>query len=137
MTRGLGFLTASAGTAFVSSSVLGRDLGSATHVWRLGPDVSVLDSRFKQYLLGAAAIECVYAGMHGADGSERSGRFLAWPDIPNDEQPGWPDPVEGSDWKYHRPAGATNLVRIPNAARGSRQARRQDTFATSQYLYDN
>jgi len=73
MTRGLGFLTASAGTAVGSSSVLGWDLGLATHVRRPGPDASVLDSRFKQYLLGAAATEYFYTGMHGVGGSERVG----------------------------------------------------------------
>ena len=73
------------------------------------PAVQVLDRRFRQYVLGSAAVERLHTGCRWAEGPVwfGDGRYLLWSDIPNDRILRW-DEITGAVSTFRQPADNAN-----------------------------
>ena len=73
------------------------------------PAVEVIDPRFKEYVLGTAAVERLYTGARWSEGPVwfGDGRYLLWSDIPNNRILRWSEET-GVVSKFRRPSNNTN-----------------------------
>ena len=73
------------------------------------PAITVLDPRFKKYVLFAAAVERIATGMRWSEGPVwfGDGRFLLWSDIPNDRIMKWEEET-GAVSVFRKPSGFAN-----------------------------
>ncbi len=73
------------------------------------PAVESIDPRFKQYVLGTAAVERIFTGTRWSEGPVwfGDGRYLLWSDIPNNRILRWSEET-GKVSEFRRPANNTN-----------------------------
>ena len=108
------------------------------------PAVRVLDRRFRQYVLGSAAVERLHTGCRWAEGPVwfGDGRYLLWSDIPNDRILRW-DEITGTVSVYRAPADNANgntrdrQGRLVTCEHGARRVTRTEHDGTVTVLMDN
>ena len=108
------------------------------------PAVQVIDRRFRQYVIGSAAVERLYTGCRWAEGPVwfGDGRYLLWSDIPNDRILRW-DEITGSVTEYRNPADNANgntrdrQGRLVTCEHGARRVTRTEHDGTVTVLMDS
>ena len=108
------------------------------------PAVSVLDRRFRPYVLGSAAVERLYTGCRWAEGPVwfGDGRYLLWSDIPNDRILRW-DEIAGTVSTNRAPADDANgntrdrQGRLVTCEHGTRRVSRTEHDGTVTMLMDS
>ena len=108
------------------------------------PAVNVIDRRFRQYVLGSAAVERLYVGCRWAEGPVWFGdaRCLLWSDIPNDRILRW-DEITGAVAEYRNPADNANgntrdrQGRLVTCEHGARRVTRTEHDGTVTVLMDS
>ena len=108
------------------------------------PAVKVLDRRFRQYVLGSAAVERLYVGCRWAEGPVwfGDGRYLLWSDIPNDRILRW-DEITGAATTFRQPADNANgntrdrQGRLVTCEHGARRVTRTEHDGTVTVLMDS
>ncbi len=108
------------------------------------PAIEVLDSRFRQYILGSAAIERLWTGGRWTEGPVWFGdlRTLVWSDIPNDRMLQWHEET-GEVSVYRRPASNANgntrdrQGRLITCEHGTRRVTRTEIDGSLTVLIDS
>ena len=108
------------------------------------PAVKVLDRRFRQYVLGSAAVERLFVGCRWAEGPVwfGDGRYLLWSDIPNDRILRW-DEITGAVTTFRHPADNANgntrdrQGRLVTCEHGARRVTRTEHDGTVTVLMDS
>ncbi len=108
------------------------------------PAVQVLDRRFRQYVLGSAAVERLHTGCRWAEGPVwfGDGRYLLWSDIPNDRILRW-DEITGAVSTFRQPADNANgntrdrRGRLVTCEHGARRVTRTEHDGTVTVLMDS
>lgn len=110
------------------------------------PAIEVLDPRFRQYVLGSAALERLWTGARWTEGPVwfGDGRYFLCSDIPNDRILRW-DEVTGETSVFRKPANNANgntrdrEGRLVTCEHGSRQVTRTEhdgTITVLMYAFD-
>jgi gluconolactonase len=88
------------------------------------PAIEVLDPRFAQYRLGAAAVERLHTGARWAEGPVwfGDGRYLLWSDIPNNRMLRWTEET-----------GAVSVFRSPSNFSNGNTRDRQGRLVTCEH----
>ena len=108
------------------------------------PAVKVLDRRFRQYVLGSAAVERLFVGCRWAEGPVwfGDGRYLLWSDTPNDRILRW-DEITGAVTTFRQPADNPNgntrdrQGRLVTCEHGARRVTRTEHDGSVTVLMDS
>src|SRR5579885_276806 len=86
-----------------------RDWSAQRPMRSPGPDIVVLDNRFRRYVVGNTSIKRLYTGTLWSEGPAWNGvgRYLLWSDIPNNVQMRWVED-DGRVTVFRNPSGNSN-----------------------------